>query len=237
LVTGGSRGIGRAIALRLAQDGADVAITYVSSPDKADAVVKEIKALGRKAVAVAADSADAKAVAGAVARVQKELGQLDILVNNAGIAIGGAFEEFSIDDVDKILAVNVRAVVAGSQAAAKAMGEGGRIINIGSCLAERVGMPGITINSMSKAALVGLTKGMARDLGAKGITVNIVHPGPIDTDMNPADGATADHQRGMLAIPHYGKADDIARAVAYLASPSSSFVTGTELAVDGGFRA
>jgi NAD(P)-dependent dehydrogenase (short-subunit alcohol dehydrogenase family) len=237
LVTGGSRGIGRAIALRLARDGADVAITYVSSPEKANAVVAEIKKIGRRGVAIAADSADAKAVADAVTRTQTELGRLDILVNNAGIAIGGPFEQFSLDDVDKILAVNVRAVVAGSQAASKVMGEGGRIINIGSCLAERVGMQGITIYSMSKAALVGLTKGMARDLGPRAITVNIVHPGPIDTDMNPANGEQADGQKKMLAIPHYGKADDIAGAVAYLASPNSSFVTGTELAVDGGFRA
>lgn len=237
LVTGGSRGIGRAIALKLAQDGADVAITYVSSPDKAQAVVGELKKLGRRAVAIAADSADAKAVADAVTRAHREFGRLDILVNNAGIAIGGTLDQIKMEDIDRTLAVNVRAVVAASQAAALHMGNGGRIISIGSCLAERTGQTGLSVYSMSKAALVGLTKGMARDLGPRGITVNIVHPGPIDTDMNPADGEHADSQVKMLAIPYYGKADDIAGAVAYLASPNSSFVTGTELAVDGGFRA
>ena len=237
LVTGASRGIGRAIALRLARDGADVAITYVSSPDKAQDVVAEIKKLGRKAVAIQADSADAKAIADSVTRASREFGRLDILVNNAGIAAGGPIDQMSLEDIDRLIAVNVRSVILASQAAAKIMGEGGRIVSIGSCLAERSGMPGLSVYSMSKAALVGLTKGMARDLGPRGITVNIVHPGPIDTDMNPADGAQADHQRSMLALPHYGKVEDIAGAVAYLADPRSSFVTGTEIAVDGGFRA
>ena len=237
LVTGASRGIGRAIALRLARDGADVAITYVSSPDKAQDVVAEIKKLGRKAVAIQADSADAKAIADSVTRASREFGRLDILVNNAGIAAGGPIDQMSLEDIDRLIAVNVRSVILASQAAAKIMGEGGRIVSIGSCLAERSGMPGLSVYSMSKAALVGLTKGMARDLGPRGITVNIVHPGPIDTDMNPADGVQADHQRSMLALPHYGKVEDIAGAVAYLADPRSSFVTGTEIAVDGGFRA
>jgi 3-oxoacyl-[acyl-carrier protein] reductase len=237
LVTGASRGIGRGIALRLARDGADVAITYVSSPDKAEAVVAEITKLGRRAVAIKADSADAASVTASVDKAHKEFGKLDILVNNAGIAAGGPFDQMALADVDRLISVNVRSVVLASQAAAKVMGQGGRIISIGSCLAERAGMPGITVYAMTKAALVGLTKGMARDLGSRGITVNIVHPGPIDTDMNPADGANAEKQKGMLALGSYGKVEDIAGAVAYLADPRSSFVTGTEIAVDGGFRA
>jgi 3-oxoacyl-[acyl-carrier protein] reductase len=237
LVTGGSRGIGRAIALKLAQDGADVAITYVSSPDKAQDVVAEIKKLQRRAIAIKADSADAASVADSVTQAHREFGRLDILVNNAGIAIGGTLDQIKMEDIDRTFAVNVRAVVAASQAAAAHMGKGGRIISIGSCLAERTGQAGLSVYSMSKAALVGLTKGMARDLGPRGITVNIVHPGPIDTDMNPADGESADSQVKMLAIPYYGKGEDIAGAVAYLAGPQSGYVTGTELAVDGGFRA
>jgi 3-oxoacyl-[acyl-carrier protein] reductase len=237
LVTGASRGIGRGIALRLAREGADVAITYVSSPDKANEVVAEIRKLQRRAIAIKADSADADSVAASVAQAHREFGRLDILVNNAGIAVGGPIDQLALADIDRLIAVNVRSAVIASQAAAKVMGEGGRIISIGSCLAEHVGMPGLSVYSMTKSALVGLTKGMARDLGPRGITVNIVHPGPIDTDMNPADGERADKQRSLLAIPHYGNVEDIAGAVSYLADPRSSFVTGTEISVDGGFRA
>ena len=237
LVTGGSRGIGAAIAKRLAADGADIALTYANSPAKADAVVAEIEALGRKAVALAADSADARAVIGAVEGTVGALGRIDILVNNAGIFIGGSLDNDTLEDIDQTLAVNVRAVYVGSQAAARHMRKGGRIISIGSCLAEFVGDPGKTLYSMSKAALVGMTKGMARDLGPRGITVNIVHPGPTDTDMNPAAGERADGQRARLAVGHYGKTADIAAAVAYLAGEDTGFVTGTSLAVDGGFAA
>ncbi|MGL4285200.1 MAG: SDR family oxidoreductase [Phreatobacter sp.] len=237
LVTGGSRGIGAAIARRLAADGADVALTYVSSPAKADAVVAEVKALGRRGLALAADSADATAVVSAVERTVEVFGRIDIIVNNAGIFVGGSLDNDTIEDIDRTLAVNVRAVYVGSQAAARHMQRGGRIISIGSCLAELVGDPGITLYSLSKAALVGLTKGMARDLGPRGITVNIVHPGPVDTDMNPAEGAHADKQRSRLPLGHYGKAADIAAAVAYLAGDDAGFVTGAALAVDGGFAA
>ena len=237
LVTGGSRGIGAAIAKRLAADGADVALTYASSPAKAEAVVAEIRALGRKGLALAADSADAAAVTGAVERTVDAFGRIDILVNNAGIFVGGSIDDDTLEDIDRTLAVNIRAVYVGSQAAGRHMGKGGRIISIGSCLAELVGDPGMTLYSMSKAALIGMTKGMARDFGARGITVNIVHPGPTDTDMNPAEGAHADKQRAKLAVGHYGEAADIAAAVAYLAGAEAGFVTGAALAVDGGFAA
>ena len=237
LVTGGSRGIGAAIAKRLAADGADVALTYASSPAKAEAVVAEIGVLGRKGLALAADSADAAAVTGAVERTVDAFGRIDILVNNAGIFVGGSIDDDTLEDIDRTLAVNIRAVYVGSQAAGRHMGKGGRIISIGSCLAELVGDPGMTLYSMSKAALIGMTKGMARDFGARGITVNIVHPGPTDTDMNPAEGAHADKQRAKLAVGHYGEAADIAAAVAYLAGAEAGFVTGAALAVDGGFAA
>ena len=237
LVTGGSRGIGAAIAKRLAADGADVALTYASSPAKAEAVVAEIGVLGRKGLALAADSADAAAVTGAVERTVDAFGRIDILVNNAGIFVGGSIDNDTLEDIDRTLAVNIRAVYVGSQAAGRHMGKGGRIISIGSCLAELVGDPGMTLYSMSKAALIGMTKGMARDFGPRGIAVNIVHPGPTDTDMNPAEGAHADKQRAKLAVGHYGEAADIAAAVAYLAGAEAGFVTGAALAVDGGFAA
>ncbi len=194
LVTGGSRGIGAAIAKRLAADGADVAITYSSSPDKANAVVAEIKSAGRRGIAIKADSADAGAVTAAVNKSAADLGRLDILVNNAGIFLPSAFEETSVADIDRILAVNVRAPIVGIQAAVKHMKNGGRIITIGSCLGERVAGPGVSIYSMTKGAVANLARGLARDLGPRGITVNVVEPGPIDTDMNPADGEGADKQ-------------------------------------------
>lgn len=234
LVTGGSRGIGAAIAKRLASEGADVALTYERSADKAAEVVRAIEALGRKGVAVAADSADPEAVKRSVDEAAKALGGLDILVNNAGIYRGGPVADWSLADIDATLAVNVRAVVLASQAAAAHLGEGGRIISIGSCLADRVVEPNITLYAMSKAALVGFTKGLARDLGPRGITVNIVHPGSTDTDMNPADGPGAEAQRARMAIPRYGKPEDIAGAVAYLASEEGRFITGAGFAVDGG---
>ncbi|WP_439496514.1 3-oxoacyl-ACP reductase family protein [Bosea sp. (in: a-proteobacteria)] len=235
LVTGGSRGIGAAIALRLAQEGADVALTYERSADKAAEVVRAIEALGRKAVAFAADSADPAAIKGAVDKTAATLGGLDILVNNAGIFRGaGPVEGWQLADIDATLAVNVRAVVLASQAAAAHLSEGGRIVSIGSCLAERVTEPDITLYAMSKAALIGFTKGLARDLGPRGVTVNIVHPGSTDTDMNPASGPQADAQRARMAIPRYGKPEDIASMVAYLASEEARFVTGAGFAVDGG---
>ncbi len=234
LVTGGSRGIGAAIALRLAQEGADVALTYERSQDKAQAVVGQIEALGRKGFALAADSADPEAVKACVGKAAALLGGLDILVNNAGIFRGGPVAEWSLADIDATLAVNIRAVVLASQAAAGHLGEGGRIISIGSCLAERVVEPGVSLYAMSKAALIGFTKGLARDLGPRGVTVNIVHPGSTDTDMNPAAGERADAQRAKMAIPRYGKPEDIAGLVTYLASEEARFVTGAGFAIDGG---
>ncbi|UZF94525.1 3-oxoacyl-ACP reductase family protein [Bosea sp. NBC_00550] len=234
LVTGGSRGIGAAIAKRLAAEGADVALTYERSADKAAEIVKAIEALGRKGVAGAADSADPEAVKRSVNEAAKALGGLDILVNNAGIYRGGPVADWSLADIDATLAVNVRAVVLASQAAAAHLGEGGRIISIGSCLADRVVEPDITLYAMSKAALIGFTKGLARDLGPRGITVNIVHPGSTDTDMNPADGPGAEAQRSRMAIPRYGRPEDIAGAVAYLASDEGRFITGAGFAIDGG---
>jgi 3-oxoacyl-[acyl-carrier protein] reductase len=234
LVTGGSRGIGAAIARRLAAEGADVALTYERSAEKAEAVAKEIEGLGRKGFAIAADSADPAAVTRAVDEAAKALGGLDILVNNAGIYRGGPVSDWSLADIDATLAVNVRAVVLASQAAAAHLGEGGRIISTGSCLADRVVEPDVTLYAMSKAALIGFTKGLARDLGPRGITVNIVHPGSTDTDMNPANGAGADAQRARMAIPRYGQPEDIAGLVAYLASEEARFITGAGFAIDGG---
>ncbi|WP_377839032.1 SDR family NAD(P)-dependent oxidoreductase [Bosea sp. UC22_33] len=234
LVTGGSRGIGAAIARRLAAEGADVALTYERSADKAGKVVKEIETLGRKGFAIVADSADPAAVTRAVDEAAKVLGGLDVLVNNAGIWRGGPVSDWSLADIDATLAVNVRAVVLASQAAAAHLGEGGRIISTGSCLADRVVEPGATLYAMSKAALIGFTKGLARDLGPRGITVNIVHPGSTDTDMNPAGGPGADAQRARMAIPRYGQPEDIAGLVAYLASEEARFITGAGFAIDGG---
>ena len=237
LVTGGSRGIGAAIAKALARDGADVAITYVSAEDKAQAVADDIRALGRRAVAIRADSADMAAVEAAVERASAELGRLDILVNNAGIAQMGPLQDVTLEDLDRTLSIHVRASFVASQTAARHMGEGGRIVNIGSCLAERVAGPEMTLYAMSKAALIGLSKGLAFDLGPRGITANVVQPGPTDTDMNPADGEHAQLQREKLALGHYGSADDIAATVVHLAGPGGRFITGASIAVDGGFAA
>ncbi|WP_206958301.1 3-oxoacyl-ACP reductase family protein [Trinickia acidisoli] len=236
LVTGASRGIGVAIARRMAQEGADVAITYASSAAKAIGVVKEITETGRRGLALVADSADPHAVVEAVDRTVAELGRIDILVSNAGIGYWKTFDEFTFDEFEHIMAVNVRAVFAGAQAAARHMGEGGRIITIGSCNAERVPLPGSALYAMSKSALIGLTKGIARDLGPRGITANLVQPGPIDTDMNPADGAHADSLRALMALGHYGNGEDIGGFVAYLASDEGRFITGAALTIDGGYN-
>jgi 3-oxoacyl-[acyl-carrier protein] reductase len=237
LVTGGSRGIGAAIAKRLAADGADVAVTYVSNPAGAQATVAAIQALGRRALAIQADAADASAVAAAVDKTAKELGRLDILVNNAGIYDTKPIENFSIADFDKIVAVNLRAAFAATKAGVAHMKDGGRVVSIGSGLAERMPFPGVAVYSMTKAAIAALMQGLARELGPRGITVNTVHPGSIDTDMNPADGPYADFQRSLSAVGRYGKAEEIAAAVAYLVSPDAAFVTGADLKVDGGFCA
>jgi len=235
LVTGGSRGIGAATALRLARDGADVAVTYVNGKEAAADVVRRIEALGRRAVALRADSADADEAAGAVERAAEALGGLDVLVNNAGVGVLGPLDGLALADVDRVLAVNVRGVFLTSQAAAARMPSGGRIITIGTCMTQRVPGAGGTLYATSKAALVGLTKALARELGGRGIAANIVHPGPIDTDMNPADGPYAADQVAMTAVGRFGTADEVASMVAYLAG--ADYVTGAEFAVDGGHAA
>lgn len=237
LVTGASRGLGKAMALSLAEAGADVAITYEKSADKAAEVVSAIEALGRKAVAIKANSASAAEVRSAVSETVSVLGGLDILVNNAGIARGGMLEEMALEDIDAMIDVNIRGLIVATQAALPHLGEGARIINIGSCLAERVPMAGISVYSMTKSALLSLTRGLARDLGPRGITVNLVHPGPTDSDMNPADGEGADAQRQFVALGRYGQADDVAAAVTFLASPAAKHITGTGINVDGGMNA
>jgi NAD(P)-dependent dehydrogenase (short-subunit alcohol dehydrogenase family) len=237
LVTGASRGIGRAIALSLAQAGADVVITYEKSADKAQAVADEIVALGRRGAAIQADSANAQAIQQAVTRTVETLGGLDILVNNAGIARGGPLESLSLEDIDALINVNIRGVVIAIQAALPHLPAGGGIINIGSCLANRVASPGIAVYAMTKSALNSLTRGLARDLGPRGITVNLVHPGPTDSDMNPANGEQADSQRQLIAVGHYGQPDDVAAAVTFLASPAAGQISGTGLDVDGGLNA
>lgn len=230
LVTGASRGIGAAIAKALAAVGADVAITYAGSPDKAAAVMREI---GGKAFAIKADSADAAAVRDAVTQTAKAFGRFDILVNNAGIVT----TEDTVENIDKVLAVNTRAPYVAALAAAELMTEGGRIITIGSCLGEAVRMQGITLYSMSKAAMTGMTRGLARDLGPRGITVNVVQPGPIDTDMNPADGEAAASQASLTALGRYGRPQEIADTVVFLASDAASYITGAQIGVDGGTNA
>jgi 3-oxoacyl-[acyl-carrier protein] reductase len=235
LVTGGSRGIGAAIARRLARDGADVAVTYLNGKAEAAAVVADVEAAGRRGLAIAADAGDAGAVVDAVEHTVAELGRLDILVNNAGVFPFGPLDEVPLDEVDRTLAVHVRSVFVGAQAAARHMGDGGRIISIGSCFVDRVPGPGVTLYTASKTALTGLTRGLARDLGHRGITANLVHPGPTDTDMNPADGPTAEEERQLVALGRFGTGDEVAATVAHLAGDGGRFVTGAELAVDGGF--
>ncbi|WP_129790504.1 SDR family NAD(P)-dependent oxidoreductase [Sphingosinicella sp. CPCC 101087] len=237
LVTGASRGIGAAIARRLARDGADVAITYERSADRGEAVGRDIEAAGRRALVLQSDAGDPAAIRRAVNDAAGAFGGLDILVNNAGIFRGGPLAELSLEDIDATLAVNVRAVVIASQAAAAHMGEGGRIVSIGSNLAERVTEPDVSLYALSKAALIGWTKGLARDLGPRGITVNLVHPGSTDTDMNPAEGPGAEAQRARMAIPRYGSADDIAALVAFVVGPEGRSINGAGLTIDGGANA
>jgi len=237
LVTGGSRSIGAAIAKRLAADGAAVALTYSASPDKADEVVRAIEATGGKALAVRADAGDAAAVKSAVARTVQIFGRLDILVNNAGIAIVKPVDDLSLDDFDRMVAVNVKGLFVATQEAVRHMGEGGRVINIGSINSDYVPYSGGSLYVLTKAAVAGLTKGLARDLGPRGITINNVQPGPTDTDMNLASGDFAKQARGYIALQRYAHADEIADFVAYLASPGASYITGASLAIDGGYAA
>ncbi|PWV56067.1 SDR family NAD(P)-dependent oxidoreductase [Chitinophaga sp. S165] len=238
LVTGGSRGMGAAIVKQLAEAGAKVAFTYVRSAGKARELAADISnATGQTVIALAADSASHTAVTAAVEEVVSAFGGIDILVNNAGIYERKPLEEQTAADYDEMMDVNVKAVFVASIAAMKHMKKGGRIISIGSNMADRVAGPGATLYAMSKSALIGFTKGLSRELGPKGITVNLVQPGPTDTDMNPAVGARADRARSMMALQHYGEAADIASLVTFLAGPGSGFITGASLTIDGGFNA
>ncbi|WP_327590506.1 SDR family oxidoreductase [Nonomuraea sp. NBC_00507] len=237
LVTGGSRGIGAAVARRLADDGFDVAITYQNASDRAATVAKEVEAAGRRALGMRAEAADPGALVEAVERTVRELGRLDVLVSNAGIAPYGALEEVTLEEVDRLLAVHPRAAFVLAQAAARHMGRGGRIVLIGSSLAERVPYPGWTAYAMSKSALAGLVKGLARDLGPRGITANLVNPGSTDTDMNPADTPEAEEERRYTALGTYCSPDDIAAAVAYLAGEGGRHITGASIPVDAGVTA
>jgi NAD(P)-dependent dehydrogenase (short-subunit alcohol dehydrogenase family) len=237
LVTGASRGIGAAIAVRLAELGSDVAITYAQSKERADEVVDKIRAHGRRGVAIKADSAAAGEVVAAVDQAVDELGRLDVLVNNAGIFPFGPIDDVPLEEVDRTLGIHARAVYLASQAAVRHMSAGGRIISIGSNLAERVPFSGVTLYAMSKAALIGFTKGLARDLGARGITVNLVQPGSTNTDMNPADADGADDQRAMTALGRYADPGEIADSVAFLAGPGATSITGAVRTVDGGTNA
>lgn len=237
LVQGGSRGIGAAIVQRLADEGAAVAFTYISSEAKAHELESSITEKGGNARAIKADSADAEAIRSAVANTVAAFGKIDILVNNAGVLAMGPLEDFSLEDFDRTLNINVRSVFVASQAAAKHMGDGGRIINIGSTNADRMPFAGGAVYAMSKSALVGLTKGLARDLGPRGITINNVQPGPVDTDMNPANSEFAESLLSLMAIGRYGHAEEIASFVAYLAGPQAGYITGASLTIDGGFGA
>ncbi|MFE4361467.1 SDR family NAD(P)-dependent oxidoreductase [Kitasatospora sp. NPDC056800] len=237
LVTGGSRGIGAAVALRLAEDGAHVVLTYQGGAERAEEVAAKITAMGRTGWAVRADSADPEAVRGVVEAVVERFGRLDVLVNNAGVGVLGPIGDLTLEDVDRVLEVNVRAPFLYARAASAHLTEGGRIVNLGSCIAQRVAFPGATLYGTSKAALIGLTKALARELGPRGITANLVHPGPIDTDMNPAGGPAAEGQRELTALGRFGTGAEVAAAVSYLVGEGGRYVTGAELAVDGGFAA
>jgi 3-oxoacyl-[acyl-carrier protein] reductase len=237
LVTGASRGIGAAIAKRLAADGASVAVTYSKGADAAASVVKAIERAGGKAIAIQADAADADAVRNAVERTVTTFGRLDVLVNNAGTVIPMHVEETTLADFDRVFAVNVRGVFVATQAALKYMKAGGRIIMIGSCLGERVMIPGMAPYSATKGAIKMFTQGLARELGAHGITVNNVQPGPIDTDLNPASGEWAVSQKAIVPLDRYGHVDEVAALVAFVAGPESSFINGANLTVDGGTNA
>jgi 3-oxoacyl-[acyl-carrier protein] reductase len=237
LVTGGSRGIGAAIAKRLAADGANVAITYTKGADAAASVVKEIERAGRKAIAIQADAADAEAVKAAVEKTVATFGRLDVLVNNAGTAIPKKFEETTLEEMDRMIDINIRGTFVATQAALKHMKDGGRIIMIGSSVGERMMTPGLVPYAATKGAVKMFTQGLSREVGNRGITVNNIQPGPIDTELNPAAGEWAAPQKANTALNRYGSVDDVAALVAFVAGPEASYITGANLTVDGGTNA
>ena len=237
LVTGGSRGIGAAIAKRLAADGANVAITYTKGADAAASVVKEIERASGKAIAIQADATDAGAVEAAVEKTVATFGQLDVLVNNAGTAIPKTFEETTLEELDRLIDINVRGTFVATQAALKHMKSGGRIIMIGSSVGERVVVPGLVPYSATKGAVKMFTQGLSREVGSRGITVNNIQPGPIDTDLNPAAGEWAVPQKAATALDRYGHVEEVAALVAFVAGPEASYITGANLTVDGGTNA
>jgi len=237
VVTGGSRGIGAAIAKRLATDGASVAVTYSKGADAATSVVKAIERAGGRAIAIQAEAADADAVKAAVEKTVATFGRLDILVNNAGTAIPKKFEEATLEELDRVIDINVRGTLVATQAALKHMQDGGRIIMIGSCVGERMMTPGLVPYAATKGAVKMFTQGLSREVGSRGITVNNVQPGPIDTDLNPAAGDWAVPQKANTALNRYGHVDDVAALVAFVAGPEASFITGANLTVDGGTNA
>jgi 3-oxoacyl-[acyl-carrier protein] reductase len=237
VVTGGSRGIGAAIAKRLAADGASVAITYTQGADAAASVVKEIERAGGKAITLQADAADADAVKAAVEKTVATFGRLDVLVNNAGTAIPKSFEEATLDEMDRVIDINVRGVFVATQAALKHMRDGGRVIMIGSSVGERVLVPGLVPYAATKGAVKIFTQGLSREVAGRGITVNNVQPGPIETDLNPATGDWAVPQKAATALKRYGHVEDIAAMVAFVAGPEASYITGANLTVDGGMNA
>jgi len=237
LVTGGSRGIGAAIAKRLGADGASVAVTYAKDASAASGVVKAIELNGGKAIAIQADAADVKAVEAAVEKTVATFGRLDVLVNNAGTAIPKTFEDTTLEEMDRVIDINIRGVFATTKAALKHLGDGGRIIMIGSAVGERAIAPGLVPYAATKAAVRMFTQALSREVGARGITVNNVQPGPIDTDLNPASGDWAVPQKAATALDRYGRVEEIAAMVAFIAGPESSYITGANLTVDGGMNA
>jgi 3-oxoacyl-[acyl-carrier protein] reductase len=237
LVTGGSRGIGAGIAKRLAADGASVAITYTKGADAAASVVTEIERAGGKAIAIEADAANAEAVTAAVEKTIATFGRLDVLVNNAGTAIPKPFEETTLEELDKVININLRGTFIATQAALRHMQDGGRIIMIGSCVGERMMTPGLVAYAATKGAVKMFTQGLAREIGSRGITVNNIQPGPIDTDLNPAAGDWAAPQLANTALKRYGHVEDVAALVAFVAGPEAAYITGANLTVDGGTNA
>ncbi|WP_327393137.1 3-oxoacyl-ACP reductase FabG [Streptomyces sp. NBC_01186] len=234
LVTGGSRGIGAAVAQRLAAEGAQVALTYDTNAERAKETAERIEKNDGRAWTVRANLTDAESIRAAVDGTVAEFGRLDIVVNNAGTGTGGPLEEVELAELDRVLTVNVRGAYLVAQTAASQLAEGGRIINLGSCIADRVPFPGMTLYATSKAAITGLTQGLARELGPRGITVNQVAPGPTDTDMNPANGEGAESQAALTSLGRYGTPEEVAHTVAHLATDGASYITGASFAVDGG---